>query len=448
MKLAFAQPCRRQETNNIRLRRTNRISWMISGWIMPAELGPDDGGTTSLTIGCPDDFYAVRLGFANATPDMWKISRIIGRASASFGDYANPTGAGNWLPFTFTGKGVDDRRIVSAPDAPTEIRVFAHHQGKSAGALTWTWTDWVPLSNGARDPASGMRVLMLRALVPSAQKICFANSRLSSFTGNTALNHGFDCFIGGLKFNYDRVSDPDTSINESAESWRDNALVNGSLFPIVQFLTKNAGIVGATTGDSHHQGTSTTEQMANYLYRATTVLGRDHIGTTPFGMVNCAFSGGRSWEFFPRFEDLLAAVRPSYAVLPGWTYNDNPGLDEGAVNSAEYLARLIMAIEQCRDADILPIVLTPFPRNIEAMSPPQLDAWRWLRRALSELKPADAITLDAAALLGATMDSELTGTYLPDLSDDGAHPNDVGHSLIADRLVSLLRSSCGAAAFT
>jgi lysophospholipase L1-like esterase len=82
------------------------------------------------------------------------------------------------------------------------------------------------------------------------------------------------------------------------------------------------------------------------------------------------------------------------------------------------------------------------------MSPPQLDAWRWLRRALSELKPADAITLDAAALLGATMDSELTGTYLPDLSDDGAHPNDVGHSLIADRLVSLLRSSCGAAAFT
>jgi lysophospholipase L1-like esterase len=46
------------------------------------------------------------------------------------------------------------------------------------------------------------------------------------------------------------------------------------------------------------------------------------------------------------------------------------------------------------------------------------------------------------------MDSELTGTYLPDLSDDGAHPNDVGHSLIADRLVSLLRSSCGAAAFT
>jgi hypothetical protein len=430
----------------IQLRRTHQISWMISGWIAPVALGPHDGGTACLTIGCPDDFVAVRLGFASTTPGSWKIDKAIGCASNTFNDYVNPTGPAEWISFTFACEGRDDRRLVTKLGAPTDIIVAGNIVDSATGEATnptWTWTDWTPISSTDPDPATGMRVLMLRALVPSGQIVCFANSQLRAVTGNVALNHGFDCFIGGIKFNYDKVTDPKGSSRAATEVWRANQLTSGSLFPIVQFLTRNAGIVGATTGDSHHQGTSTTDQMTNYLYRATTNLGSNYIGKIPFGMMNCAVGGLASRQFFPRLEELLSAVRPSYVVLPGWSYNDHDTpISGGQTNADQFVARLIRVAEICRDQRIAPVFLTPFPRDEKTMSKLWINSWQTLRRTINDMKSEGSIVLDASLILGHTTDGELDGTYLAQVSDDGVHPNDLGHSMLAENLISVLRETC------
>jgi hypothetical protein len=82
------------------LRRTRRWSWMASGWFEPFNRAPDGGGTACMTLGCSDDFVAVRLGFPNVTAQPWRITRAIARPSDSFNDYVTPPvmGHGPRLP--------------------------------------------------------------------------------------------------------------------------------------------------------------------------------------------------------------------------------------------------------------------------------------------------------------------------------------------------------------
>jgi hypothetical protein len=422
------------------LRKTHRISWMISGWIRPDVLGPDNGGTACLTLGCAADFYAVRLGFPNVTATPWTITKVIGHASGSFNDYVNPTGDGRWTPFTFAMQGRDDDRIVTRPDAPTVITVAANHQDPATGETanpTWTWTDWVPLKGDEPDPQTGMRVLMLRALVPPGQTVCVAHGQLRKFTGNRDLTRGFDCFVGGLKRNIDRVTAPIGP--EKFETWQANALANGSIFPIVQFLTAIPGLVGIGTGDSHHQGTSTTEQFTGFLYRCMTQLGPLGLERIPVGVVNCAVGGLASEQFFPRLEELLRSVRPSFAVLPGWTYNDRSGsVSADSAAGDRFLARAIRAAQCCAEHGVHPIFLTPFPRNRDAMTPTQIGPWAKLRQILLAMGREGVTVLDATPLLSNERDGMFDGSYIGSRSTDGMHPNDSGHDAVAAALLRIV----------
>lgn len=413
---------------------------MISGWLRPDALGPTNGGTACLTLGCPDDFQAVRLGFANVMPDPWTITAAIGSASSSFNDYVNPTGSGRWTPFTFAMRGRDDDRIVMRPDAPRVITVAANVPDEATGETAnpaWTWTDWVPLRSVDADPLTGMRVLMLRALISAGQTVCVANGQLRSLSGNHALNQGLDYFVGGLKHDFDRVTDP--SAREHADAWRHNGLANGCLFPLVQFLTQHAGIVGIGTGDSHQQGTSTTDQFTGFLYRGVTALARHHVGQVPFGMVNCAQGGLTSPQFLQRLDPLLAPVRPSFAILPGWTYNDMSGdIHADAEALRPYLARLLRTVETCVAHGVQPILLTPFPRDRNSMTPAQLAPWHGLRHAILAMNHAALPVIDAGLLLGEDVDGTLDGTYRPTMTLDGAHPNDAGHEALAAALIRLI----------
>ena len=307
--------------------------------------------------------------------------------------------------------------------------------------MAWTWTDWAPIVSRAPDPATGMRVLMLRALVPSSQMITYANGQLRKFTGNRAFNHGHDVLIGGLKFNIDAVSDPERDQSVVTQTWIDNQLAPGTLFPMVQFLTCKPGISGMVAGDSHSQGTSTIEQFSSFLHAATGLLGQMYPNTIPFSMTNSAVGGLGSEEFFARFEALIGAVRPSYAVLPGWTFNDATGgvkSDQAAMNI--FFARLLNAVELCEANGILPVILTPFPRDAEHMTEVQLGPWRWLREKLLGLRNSGSAVIDATAILGRQENGIFDGTYLPSMSTDQAHPHDLGHVAIARAVANTVRS--------
>jgi len=267
--------------------------------------------------------------------------------------------------------------------------------------------------------------------VPSEQMVCYSVGQMRGLLGNRAINSGFECFIGGLKFDIDRVSTPDGV--ESTQTWIDNQLAVGSLFPVVQFLTKNAGVTALLVGDSHQQGTSTTEQMTNFLYRAVTSAIPNHLGSIPLGFVNAAQGGLTSSQFFARMASLLDAVRPSYVILPGWTYNDATGAvraDQTAMS--RFFAKLLAAAEMCDTRDVVPVFTTPFPRDSEHMGPDQLIPWRWLREQILDLSKTGAIVLDTSDILSRRNSHGLEGTYRLEFSTDGSHPDDAGHARIAD----------------
>ncbi len=416
---------------------------MVSGWIEQTYLDEGQGGTAALTIGCPDDFYAVRLGFANVTHAPWTLAKVIGAASDGYGDYVHPTGAATWTPFTFAMAGADDDRIVTRADAPTTITVAPTEADPATGhddEPRWTWTDWTPLASRGVDPETGMRVLMLRALVPPRQTICHAVGQLRTLLGNRALNKGFEIFIGGIKFDRDRVTDPSALAGEPTTTWIDNQLAAGSLFPMVQFLTPNAGIMG--TGDSHQQGTSTTEEFTGFLYRAMTKFGHENIGEVPAGMVNCAVGGLTSDRFFARLATLLPSVRPSFVVLPGWTYNDATGgvhADRSAIHS--FMARLLCAIELCGVQDCVPICLTPFPRDPESMTSTQIEPWHLTRQKILDQIGQQTSILDAATILGARDERGLTGFYQEAMTNEHRHPSDAGHQFLGEQLKALVTQS-------
>ena len=415
---------------------------MVSGWFEQLELPSEGGGTACMTIGCPTDFVAVRLGFPNVSRRSWKITRAIARASEGFSDYVTPLGDGMWAPFTFLHEGVDSPNIVAPGGGPTEIEVRPLYDTPltAAAGVSWTWTDWTPIRSLAADPATGMRVLMLRALIPSRQTVTCANGQLRSFTGNRDLNRGHDVLIGGLKFDLDHVIGPDVDKALTTQTWIDNQLAPGTLFPMVQFLTQRPGIAGIATGDSHTQGTATTEQFFSFSLCATGSLNDAYRNDLPFSMCNCGMGGLTSSEFFARFETLIRAIQPSYAVLPGWTYNDANGSDRADQTAMNlFLARLIGTIETCEASGILPIVLTPFPRNADTMTDVQLGPWQWLRSEILRMGQQGLTVIDATSILANRRAGTFDGTYLPEMSDDEAHPNDAGHLKVGLALADAVR---------
>ncbi len=245
--------------------------------------------------------------------------------------------------------------------------------------------------------------------------------------------------IGGLKFNIDMVSQPDAKQQGSTQTWIDNQLTPGTMFPMVQFLTCKPGISAIVTGDSHAQGTSTTEQFFSFMFAATTALGEAFLHRIPFSMANCAVGGMGSEEFFARLAMLIQPVQPSYVVLPGWTYNDATGetkADQAAMNI--FLARLLTAAESCTVSGSLPVIVTPFPRNADAMTPVQLTPWHWLRKTLLDLDDSSIVVIDATSILGHRVNGIFDGTYLPSTSVDQMHPSNDGHVRVAQALVDTL----------
>jgi hypothetical protein len=448
------------------LRRSGCYSWMFSGWMHAAELVQGRRGTEFVTIGVPDDFYAVRVGLANLSRSSWTASKIIACASGCWNDYINPLDAAGvlrpssaWSPVTFGNGGADRSSLVTAADAPDEIVVAAKSHDSRADSPpagdapnpAWTFTDWVPCASAAADPVTGMRVLMLRALVPDRQVITYTNGAMDGFAGRPELHAGYDYFLGGMCHGQDRVTDPAYTAAERLQPaiLTRNRIANGPVMCLIQVMTRHAGIVGLVTGDSHHAGTATTSQTNNFLLRCLLPLGRETRGTLPIGLVNTASGGLTSGQFFPRMTALLPAVRPAFVVLPGWSYNEtNEGIHANQTAQNRLFARLLLAAEVVRQAGAVPVFVTPFPRDPTSMTKEVRSVWLACRDTLLTLRCSGELVLDATPLLGATTNGEFTGTYLDGLSLDQMHPNDAGHAAVARALTPIVRQFAGLGAQT
>ncbi|MDR3538214.1 MAG: hypothetical protein P4L71_17095 [Acetobacteraceae bacterium] len=378
----------------------------------------------------------------------YSIAKIAACASSTWNDYVNPTGGTPWRHLTYAGQGALSDEIVSDLSAPTEITAWPAAAGAlpgSGNAPRWTWTDWTPVQSGTPDPATRMHVLMLRWRNSTAgQLFTYANGTLGhGWTGLIDVNHGFDHAIGGYNNGADYVTNP---INGEMrwELCQRNSPINGTPLAIVQFLTERAGVVGMVAGDSHHSGTGTTSGFNNFLAQFTTRLGQRYSGAVPFGFVNCAVGGIASKEMFAHLDALLPAIRPTFAVLPGWTYNEvYAGVHASAEANGEFFFSLLQAAQKCRALGVKPIFLTPFPRDAATMTAEVLHSWRDLRSRILQFQAEGGLLVDGGRALGQRDGDELTGTYLPGLSSDGIHPNDAGHARVAEELARLAEVEYG-----
>ena len=421
--------------------RRHRLTWAPSAILDTFELQQGDPYTQCLAVGCPDDFQAVRVGLPNVAKTRYHILRLTACPSDSWNDYVNPTGSATWTPLTFVHGGSNIDLIVSSPNEQFGIDVAPRDPDISAGETyipRWTWSDWRPVRSLPRtDEPGGVRILMLRMALPLGQTITYASSGFLGYTGQLDVHHGFD--YATAKWHQDCATDPNfidpahVSVGQGVNS-----------MACVQFLTSRAGVTGIVTGDSHHAGTTATAQLLNFALRATISAAAHAIGSVPVGYVTCATGGARSGNFFPRLRDLLPAVRPGFVILPGWTYNDI--IDEVAAGDAAcrlFFARLLMAADEVTASGAVPVFLTPFPRDREAMTSTVLGPWRRLRNDILAMRLSGAIVIDTTAILGAKREDVFDGTYLPEFTNDQVHPNDAGHAAVAERLRPMLQAICG-----
>jgi len=419
-------------------RRTRHISWAPSGWLVTHTTS--HRCTDFVTLTCPDDFLAVRVGFTNIDPEPYAIAKIIAVASTTTHDHVNPTGVSFWRPLTFANQGRAVDEIVAAEDAPTTITVWGrpHQAPGGRGLPRWTWTDWAPIPSVRRtDAPDAPRVLMMRLLLEQGCHRTTPNGGLREFHLMPSMNLGSN-YVGG-QIPLDMVTVPGT-VDPSAANL-------GIAFPAVscvQFLTRNEGFMAMTAGDSHHQGTSTTTQYWNYLMRSTVELNARYSGRVPFGYWSTAQGGADSDWFFACLTNVLDVARPSFVVLPGWSYNDMTltwHADHAATMT--FLARLLMTAEACVRSGAIPIFLTPFPRDARSMTPIQVAAWNALHNSICSLRESGAVVLDATSILARQGNDAMDGTYQPEYSDDGVHPNNAGHAAVSAALTPIIERVCG-----
>ena len=442
---------RDEETRSFRgfgkpARRLRRITWSPNNSFHAATIsGAGLFGTGALTVGCSDDFYAVRLGFANVASAPYTVGLTKVRSSKSWNDFVNPVGESPWTTVTSVHAGSDVDKIVDANDGPTSLVVRSNPNCASDGSgivPSWSWTDWIPVRSASPDPTTNMRVLMIRHLIERGQTITYANGALDGLSGLDHTTNGFGTWTGGYNNGTDHVTVPDRLDRNLAQL---NRLTNGSIVSAVQFATINGGIVGMTTGDSHQMGVGTKSSFNNFLYQAISAIGPKYVGRLPFGMVNCATGGATSRHFFDCLEALLPAVRPSFVVLPGWTFNDRSPSGDNADELANnnFVARLIKAADLCVLSGAVPIFLTPFPRNASNMTPTQVRPWLALRETILSQRNGGWAVIDGSEILGRQVDARLDGTYISTFTDDDIHPNDAGHAAVAKALVPLIQSISG-----
>ena len=419
--------------------RTRHISWAPSGWLVSGTTAGVD--TDFLTLTCPDDFVAIRVGFTNINSEPYQVTKVIAAASRTLGDFANPVGDATWTALTFANRGASLNNIINCGDAPTTITVAGNDDQRATGGSglpRWTWSDWTPLQSVRRtDILDGPRALMIRVLLPTGCRHTRPNGGFLEYHTRVDMNFGFDYVAGHVPA--DMVTVPQAIFAPAACIGHSNPPVS-----CVQFLTVNEGIVGITTGDSHHQGTSTTGQFWNYLLRATVEIGARHVGRIPFGYWSTAQGGTGSEWFFNSLQQILPVAKPSFVVLPGWTYNDtSKGVhaDQSAVDL--FVARLMMVAEACRDVGAVPVFLTPFPRDPGSMTSIQIGPWLKLRDSILAMRKGGAVVVDVVPQLGHQSNGQLDGIYLDRYTNDQMHPNDAGHAVLAKELVVMIAQMSG-----
>lgn len=441
---SLAMPRGRAETSaHVSVRRTRHYTWAPNLWTATHGLPAGEGPVTmAYACGVPDDFSAVRVGFVNVLGTPWQMTKVIAMPSSSWNDYVTPTGGASPVALTFGGGASGTILPNSGELTPS---------GSAIPAVSWS--DWVGLRSQPADPATGMRVLMLRALVPGGQTITSCNGTWGGYSGahggSFSVNHGYDIFTGGLK-GADRVSNPFAQ-HDHTSSYIANNPCNGTIFGIIQAKTRNEGFALCQAGESKFFGTSTTAQMWNWQLRSVGLLGAEYAGRVPIGYCCTAVGGYDSAHAFGLARQLLPQVDPGIVDVPSYNGNERhfgmPYTDLASEQVEWEMTRDFLQF--VRRLGGTPILASPMPfcRAGAPLTSRTANYGPGFRAAFAAWKSFaekhDGPVFDLYASLGANEAGEDCRYREAFMTTDGNHPDDAGHALLVEPYLALIRPMLG-----
>jgi len=156
-------------------------------------------------------------------------------------------------------------------------------------------------------------------------------------------------------------------------------------------------------------------------------------------IVNLGVGGERTDQALERLSEVIK-MRPDFVTVMYGT-NDSfvdAGKEDSRLSVADYRANLSRIILRLRDAQIVPILMTPPSWADSAERNVRLQAYVDVCRELAKLNEVQLIDH-----FDAWNKSAQDGRDLLDWTTDGCHPNSAGHEYIAETMVDLINLNLG-----
>jgi lysophospholipase L1-like esterase len=143
-----------------------------------------------------------------------------------------------------------------------------------------------------------------------------------------------------------------------------------------------------------------------------------------YRVFNRSISGNNTRDLLARFDTDVTPLQPEFVVFASSMQNESITTDpRGAY--ARYTTNLALLLEKAQRIGANSVVIGQYANN--GYSGEAVDV---VQRVYEDLERQGIATWE---VFGPTADP-ITGKWLPDLSDDGVHPNDPGHKLIFDSI--------------
>lgn len=351
--------------------------------------------TTTIFCALPTEHQAKRIRFGVLTTpgSSFPVSKMLAcQTRASSVDHINSDDNERWVPVHFP----NDRSNGSQQRLSSD--------GYASPSILWS-------DFSAIEPAIGDRsTILLRLTIAEGETIWglpgTAGWKNSEFSVGRDLSIGKKLGVIGPE----HVSDVELLAFNPIAAWQYSGGFSG-----------HSILLG---GDSHFS------HPIGFAWRACNSLSRPD---RPVACWNAAIGARESRVFLPFLRRAIRDAGPSVCLLQGWTAND------AASDTQRYLSEIRAIGSDVARKGGLPIFVTPFPRGNNTLQGEKRVSWSFARSRLLEQRAAGAFVLDATPLLGESQGGVFTGDYLPGLTNDGIHPNNAAHDILAQELTRQLR---------
>ena len=313
---------------------------------------------------------------------------------------------------------------------------FTLAAGTSVDVPSFTTTDWYDLSSLDRTDGGTLPLLWARIYIPAAaaNRPAFNYASLTKWeTESEVAGRIFRCRTQAV----DGVTTlGNFTLGGSASDYQCVPI-------IVQYRTRVGGVTVMIVGDSIYEKAGSTSRYGWQDIAQAAVS----TPAKPIEFATMAIGGANSTTMAARVNACVSVINPDICIVPGYEVNDmSEPMTQAGINLNE--RNVETTLGYLRAADVVPVLATGLPTNptadgIGSDFPKDYGSSDALRRAMNDRIRAKRgiYVLDFDATLAGVTDGDGQVLYLAGTTDDALHPNNTGHTLLADTDVTPMLQS-------